>query len=101
MLRSLPRPLPSALVCARLSACTLTAKADNGAPMGPVRSSMIIGKGGFNALVEVLQRSIGAKGIPLSAQSGMRALGFAPVYRRTRFVKAEAGSGQADHPVAT
>jgi len=51
-----------------------------GAPMGPVHSSMDIGTGDFNALVEVLQQSMDAKGIPFSAQNGMLAR-LAPMHR--------------------
>jgi hemoglobin len=51
-----------------------------GAPMGPVHSSMNIGKGDFNALVAVLQQSMDAKGIPFSAQNGMLAR-LAPMHR--------------------
>jgi hemoglobin len=52
-----------------------------GAPMGPVHESMNIGKGDFNALVEVLQQSMDAKGIPFSAQNGMLAR-LAPMHRQ-------------------
>jgi hemoglobin len=51
-----------------------------GAPMGPVHSSMNISKGDFNALVAVLQQSMDAKGIPFSAQNGMLAR-LAPMNR--------------------
>ncbi len=51
-----------------------------GAPMGPVHSSLNITKGDFNALVAVLQVSMDAKGIPFSAQNGMLAR-LAPMHR--------------------
>ena len=51
-----------------------------GAPMGPVHESLNIGKAEFNALVEVLQVSMDAKGIPFRAQNGMLAR-LAPMHR--------------------
>lgn len=52
----------------------------SGAPMGPVHASMNITKADFNALVEVLQQSMNAKGIPFAAQNGMLAR-LAPMHR--------------------
>ena len=51
-----------------------------GAPMGPVHRDMDIGKEHFNALVEVLQLSMDAKGIAFSAQNRMLAR-LAPMHR--------------------
>jgi hemoglobin len=51
-----------------------------GAPMGPAHAGMNIGKGDFNALVEVLQESMDAKNIPFAAQNGMLAR-LAPMHR--------------------
>ena len=51
-----------------------------GGRMGPVHEEMNIGKGDFNALVEVLQQSMDAKGIPFAAQNGMLAR-LAPMHR--------------------
>lgn len=51
-----------------------------GAPMGAMHASMNISKGDFNALVEVLQQSMDAKGIKFSAQNGMLAR-LAPMHR--------------------
>jgi hemoglobin len=52
----------------------------SGAPMGPSHADMGITKADFNALVEVLQRSMDAKGIPFAAQNGMLAR-LAPMHR--------------------
>lgn len=52
-----------------------------GDPMSPVHESMHIGKSDFNALVEVLQQSMDAKGIPFAAQNGMLAR-LAPMHRQ-------------------
>lgn len=51
-----------------------------GAPMGPVHRGLGIGTADFNALVEVLQQSMDAKGIPFAAQNGMLAR-LAPLHR--------------------
>ena len=51
-----------------------------GAPMGPVHRDMEIGKEHFNALVEVLQQSMEAKGVPFRAQTAMLAR-LAPMHR--------------------
>ncbi len=51
-----------------------------GAPMGPVHRDMDIGKEHFNALVEVLQQSMDAKGIAFSAQNRLLAR-LAPMHR--------------------
>lgn len=51
-----------------------------GAPMGPLHQPLNITKNDFNALVEVLQQSMDAKGIPFSAQNGMLAR-LAPMHR--------------------
>jgi hemoglobin len=51
-----------------------------GAPMGPVHRDLEIGKEHFNALVEVLQQSMEAKGIPFRAQNAMLAR-LAPMHR--------------------
>lgn len=51
-----------------------------GAAMRPMHAGMNIGKDDFNALVEVLQQSMDAKGIPFRAQNGMLAR-LAPMHR--------------------
>lgn len=51
-----------------------------GAPMGPVHEGMGIRKQDFNALVEVLQQAMDAKGIPFAAQNRMLAR-LAPMHR--------------------
>jgi hemoglobin len=51
-----------------------------GAPMKDVHADMDITKGDFNALVEVLQFSMDAKGIPFGAQNRMLAR-LAPMHR--------------------
>jgi hemoglobin len=51
-----------------------------GAPMGPVHRDLDIGKQHFNALVEVLQQSMDAKGVPFRAQNAMLAR-LAPMHR--------------------
>jgi hemoglobin len=51
-----------------------------GAPMGPVHRDLDIGKEHFNALVEVLQKSMEAKGVPFRAQTAMLAR-LAPMHR--------------------
>ncbi len=51
-----------------------------GAAMKPVHADMGIGRRDFNALVEILQQSMDAKGIPFSAQNGMLAR-LAPMHR--------------------
>jgi hemoglobin len=51
-----------------------------GAPMGPLHQPLNVTKNDFNALVEVLQQSMDAKGIPFSAQNGMLAR-LAPMHR--------------------
>lgn len=51
-----------------------------GAPMGPVHRDLDIGRAEFNALVEVLQVSMQAKGIAFSAQNAMLAR-LAPLHR--------------------
>ena len=51
-----------------------------GAPMAPVHRGQEIGKEDFNALVEVLQWSMDAKGIPFAAQNRMLAR-LAPMHR--------------------
>ena len=51
-----------------------------GAPMGPVHRDLDIRKEHFNALVEVLQQSMDAKGIAFSAQNRMLAR-LAPMHR--------------------
>ena len=51
-----------------------------GAPMAPMHRGLEIGKEDFNALVEVLQRSMDAKGIPFAAQNRMLAR-LAPMHR--------------------
>lgn len=52
----------------------------SGAPMGARHAGMHIGKQDFNALVEVLQQAMDAKGIPFRAQNGMLAR-LAPMHR--------------------
>jgi hemoglobin len=51
-----------------------------GTPMGPMHESLEIGHKDFNALVEVLQQSMAARGIPFAAQNGMLAR-LAPMHR--------------------
>ncbi len=51
-----------------------------GAPMKDVHADMDITKGDFNALVEVLQVSMDAKGIPFGAQNRLLAR-LAPMHR--------------------
>ena len=51
-----------------------------GAKMGPVHRDLDIGKEHFNALVEVLQQSMDAKGITFGAQNRMLAR-LAPMHR--------------------
>ena len=51
-----------------------------GAPMGPAHRDLDIGKAEFNALVEVLQQSMDARGIPFRAQNAMLAR-LAPMHR--------------------
>lgn len=51
-----------------------------GAPMGPAHRDLEIGKSDFNALVEVLQQSMDAAGIPFGAQNRMLAR-LAPMHR--------------------
>jgi len=51
-----------------------------GAAMKPVHQDMGITKRDFNALVEILQQSMDAKGIPFSAQNAMLAR-LAPMHR--------------------
>jgi hemoglobin len=51
-----------------------------GAKMGPAHRDLDIRKQDFNALVEVLQRSMDAKGIPFAAQNRMLAR-LAPMHR--------------------
>jgi len=51
-----------------------------GAPMGPAHADLNIRKADFNALVEVLQQSMDAKGIPFAAQNRMLAR-LAPLHR--------------------
>ena len=53
----------------------------DGPPMGAVHESLDIGRSDFNALVEVLQQSMDAKGIPFAAQNGMLAR-LAPMHRQ-------------------
>jgi hemoglobin len=55
--------------------CTYT-----GAPMAARHAGMNIGKEHFNALVEVLQQAMDAKGIPFRAQNAMLAR-LAPMHR--------------------
>ena len=51
-----------------------------GAPMKLVHQDMDIGRRDFNALVELLQQAMEAKGIPFAAQNGMLAR-LAPMHR--------------------
>lgn len=51
-----------------------------GVPMKEAHESMDIGRRDFNALVEVLQQSMQAKGIPFAAQNAMLAR-LAPMHR--------------------
>ena len=51
-----------------------------GAPMKLAHQDMDIGRRDFNALVEILQQSMDAKGIPFAAQNGMLAR-LAPMHR--------------------
>ncbi len=51
-----------------------------GARMKPIHAGIEIGKQDFNALVEVLQQAMDAKGIPFSAQNRMLAR-LAPMHR--------------------
>jgi hemoglobin len=51
-----------------------------GAAMGRIHAELGIQKSDFNALVEILQVSMDAKGIPFSAQNGMLAR-LAPMHR--------------------
>lgn len=51
-----------------------------GVPMKEAHESMDIGRRDFNALVEVLQQSMEAKGIPFAAQNAMLAR-LAPMHR--------------------
>ncbi len=51
-----------------------------GDPMGPVHQGLGIGVADFNAMVELLQQSMTAKGIPFAAQNGMLAR-LAPMHR--------------------
>lgn len=51
-----------------------------GARMGPVHAPLNISASDFNALVEVLQQSMDAKGIPFAAQNAMLAR-LAPMHR--------------------
>lgn len=51
-----------------------------GVPMKEAHESMDIGRRDFNALVEVLQQSMQAKGIPFDAQNAMLAR-LAPMHR--------------------
>jgi hemoglobin len=51
-----------------------------GEPMGPSHAGMDITRADFNALVEVLQQSMQAKGIPFAAQNRMLAR-LAPMHR--------------------
>jgi hemoglobin len=53
----------------------------SGAPMDKAHRDLEITKADFNALVEVLQVSMRAKGIPFSAQNRMLAL-LAPMHRQ-------------------
>ena len=52
----------------------------NGAPMAAQHADLNIAKEDFNALVEVLQQAMDAKGIPFRAQNGMLAR-LAPMHR--------------------
>lgn len=51
-----------------------------GAPMKLVHQDLDIARRDFNALVEILQQAMDAKGIPFSAQNGMLAR-LAPMHR--------------------
>lgn len=51
-----------------------------GVPMKEAHEGMAIGRRDFNALVEVLQQSMAAKGIPFAAQNAMLAR-LAPMHR--------------------
>ena len=51
-----------------------------GVPMKEAHESMDIGRRDFNALVEVLQQSMDARGIPFAAQNAMLAR-LAPMHR--------------------
>ena len=51
-----------------------------GAPMKAVHDDLGIGRRDFNALVEILQEAMEAKGIPFAAQNGMLAR-LAPMHR--------------------
>lgn len=51
-----------------------------GGAMKAVHKDMVIGKGDFNALVEVLQKAMDAKGIAFADQNRMLAL-LAPMHR--------------------
>jgi hemoglobin len=51
-----------------------------GTPMGPMHESLEIRHRDFNALVEVLQQSMAARGIPFEAQNRMLAR-LAPMHR--------------------
>lgn len=51
-----------------------------GVPMKEAHESMEIGRREFNALIEVLQQSMDAKGIPFAAQNAMLAR-LAPLHR--------------------
>ena len=51
-----------------------------GAPMKLVHQDMEIGRRDFNALVEILQQAMDAKGVPFAAQNGMLAR-LAPMHR--------------------
>lgn len=55
--------------------CTYT-----GAPMKLVHQDLDIGRRDFNALVELLQQAMDAKGVPFSAQNAMLAR-LAPMHR--------------------
>jgi hemoglobin len=57
-----------------------------GAPMKDVHADMDITKGHFNALVEVLQVSMDAKGIPFAVQNRMLAR-LAPMHREVVTVR--------------
>lgn len=51
-----------------------------GVPMQLAHQDLDIGRRDFNALVEILQQSMDAKGVPFSAQNGMLAR-LAPMHR--------------------
>lgn len=51
-----------------------------GGKMGPVHEEMNIGRGDFNALVEVLQDAMDARGVPFAAQNRLLAK-LAPMHR--------------------